>query len=46
MYIRNINDINYHIMNLIKSITKDQIGDIRETYKTPYAGTKECVQRM
>ena len=29
---------NYHI--------KDLLGNVRETYKIPNAGTKECVQRM
>lgn len=25
---------------------KDHLGNVRETYKIPNAGTKECVQRM
>ena len=33
-------------MNPIKSITKDPLGNIRETYVHPEAGYKECIQRM
>ena len=33
-------------MNPIKSITKDPLGNIRETYVHPAAGYKECIQRM
>lgn len=41
-YIRynNMNE-HYHFYYI-----KDHLGNVRETYKIPNAGTKECVQRM